>query len=156
MLVREGYRVKPYKHPDLKFVVRGKVDGKWVRKYFRRKAEAQTYCQLRNTELINLGREAVEFPSWLRVMAQKAHELLAPHGKTIDDAVSFYLQHLAKLKTAVPLTQAKQELIENRRGSGSSAVYCDDLKWRLGRFCSDFAGRKTEGVSTAELDQSHR
>jgi integrase len=151
--VKPGFRIKPYKHPKLKFVVRGKVRGKWDRKYFRTKGEAQTYCELRNIELTNHGKEAVEFPSWLRVMAGKAHEQLQPHGKTIEDAVSFFLDHLAKLKKSVPLRQAMDELIENRRQSGSTQVYCNDLKWRLGRFCADFAERNTEEISTAELDQ---
>jgi integrase len=151
--MKHGYRIKPYKHPKLKFVVRGKVRGKWDRKYFRTKAEAQTYCELRNIELTNQGKEAVEFPSWLRVMAGRAHEQLQPHGKTIDDAVCFYLEHLAKLKRSIPLKQAMEELIENRRQSGASEVYCADLKWRLGRFSAAFDGRNTEEISTAELDE---
>ena len=151
--MKHGFRIKPYKHPKLKFVVRGKVRGKWDRKYFRTKGDAQSYCDLKNVELTNQGKEAVEFPSWLRVMAGKAHEQLHPHGQTIHDAVSFYLAHLAKLKKSVLVTQATEELIENRRDSGSTQVYCADLKCRLGKFCREFQGRNTEEVSTAELDQ---
>lgn len=151
--MKEGFRIKPYKHPKLKFVVRGKVDGKWVRKYFHTKGEAQTYCELKNTELLNLGREALEFPSWLRVMAQEGRRRLEPHGKTIDDAVSFYLDHLAKLKKSVLLTQAVNELIENRKAAGASEVYCYDLHLRLGRFCRDFPESNTEQISTQDLDE---
>ena len=60
------------------------------------KGEAQTECGLRNTEQANQGMEAIEFPSWLRIMAQKANERLVPFGKNIDDAVNFYVEHLAK------------------------------------------------------------
>ena len=151
--VKEEFRIKPYKHPRLKFAVRSKVNGKWVRKNFETKGEAQTYRDQKETELKNQGREAVEFPSWLRVMAQKANERLAPHGKTIDEAVSFYLDHLAKLKKSVLLAQAVTELIENRRASGSSQVYCYDLSLRLGRFCREFPDRNTEEISTRELDE---
>lgn len=107
------YRIKPYKHPRLKFVVRAKLHGKWVRKYFRSKGEVQACCQLRNTKLANQSREAFEFPFWLRVMAAEAHEQLALHGKTIADAVTFYLEHLAKLRKSVPINPAIKELIEN-------------------------------------------
>lgn len=131
--MKEGFRIKPYKHPKLKFVVRGKVDGKWVRKYFHTKGEAQTYCELKNTELLNLGREALEFPSWLRVMAQEARRRLEPHGKTIDDAVSFYLDHLAKLKKSVPLTQAANELIED--ADNELRYFRDCLLHALATFC---------------------
>jgi len=151
--VKDEFRIKHYKHPRLKFVVRSKVDGKWARKYFRTKGEAQTFCGLKNTELKNQGREGVEFPSWLRVMAQKANQRLELLGKTIDDAVSFYVEYLAKLEKSVLLTQAVSELIENRRASGSTEGYCYDLHLRLGRFCREFPDRNTEEVSTRELDE---
>jgi integrase len=151
--VKEEFRIKPYKHPRLKFVVRSKVNGKWVRRYFATKGEAQTYRQMKETELKNQGREAVEFPSWLRVMAQKANARLVPHGKMIDEAVSFYLEHLAKLKRSVPLSQAMTELIENRRAAGSTEVYCYDLGLRLGRFCREFPDRNTEEISSRDLDE---
>ncbi len=32
--VKPAYTIKPYKHPRLKYVVRSKKDGTWVRKYF--------------------------------------------------------------------------------------------------------------------------
>lgn len=151
--MKQGFRIKPYKHAQLKFVVRGKVNGKWVRKYFHTKGEAQTYCELKNTELLNVGRDAMEFPSWLRVMAQEAYRRLVPQGKTIDDAVCFYLDHLSKLKKSVPLGTAVEELIENRRAAGASKVYCYDLHLRLGRLCRDFPDCNTEEISTRELDE---
>jgi hypothetical protein len=40
---KRQFRIKAYKHPYLKFVVRSKLSGKWERKFFRTKAEAQTY-----------------------------------------------------------------------------------------------------------------
>ena len=41
--MKNGFRVKEYKHDPYKFVVRGKVAGKWERKYFITKGEATTY-----------------------------------------------------------------------------------------------------------------
>lgn len=95
-----------------------------MRKYFLTKGEAQTYRDQKNTELKNLGREGGEFPSWLRVMAQKPNERLTPFGKTIDDAASFYLEHLAKLKKSVPLTQAMQKVIAKRSEANGQALDC--------------------------------
>lgn len=121
--MREEFRGKSCKHPRLKFVVRSKVNGKWVRKYFQTKVEAKAYCDRRNIELKNQGRESLEFPSWLRVMAQRAKTALT----TIEDAVLFYVQHLAKQKKSVPLKEAMDELIENRRASGSTETYATTL-----------------------------
>jgi integrase len=150
--MKNGFRVKPYKHSRLKFVVRGKVSGKWERRYFVTKAEANTFAQQQNTRLLNEGREGVEFPSWLRLSAQRAHEALSRHGKTIEDAVAFFVSHLEQAKRSAPLETAVTELIANRRQAGASQVYCYDLQLRLGRFVAEFAGRTTAEINTADID----
>src|ERR1700730_3791375 len=115
--MKNGFRVKVYKHDRYKFVVRGKGAGKWERRYFVTKGEATTYAQQQNTRLLNEGRDGIEFPSWLRLSAQRAHESLVPLGKTIEDAVTFYLSHLETARRAAPLQAAIDELIANRKDS---------------------------------------
>ncbi len=151
-MAKPAFRIKSYKHPRLKFVVRSKISGKWQRKFFSTKTEAQTYVQLKETELLNQGREGATFPSWLRVMAQNADERLQPYGKRIFDAVDFYVKHLEAITRSIPLSTAKQELIDNRKSSGASARYCYDLGLRLGRFCSDFPDRSVAEITTADVD----
>ena len=50
------------------------------------------------------------FPSSLRVMAQHGADKLQPFGKTIADAVDFYVLHLEAVKRSVPLRVAMTEL----------------------------------------------
>ena len=147
-----GFRVKAYKHERLKFVVRGKVAGKWQRRYFETRGEATTYAQKQNTLLLNEGRRGVEFPSWLRLSAERAYETLLPWGKTIEDALHFYVSHLEKAKRAVALRSAIDELIKNRKEAGASRVYCNDLRLRLGRFSRDFTNGTTAEISTSDID----
>ena len=92
------------------------------------------------------------FPSSLRVMAQHGMEKLRPFGKTISDAVDFYLNHLEATERSVPLRTAMKELIENRRLSGASKRYCYDLGLRIGRFCTAFPDRTIAEITTAEVD----
>jgi len=87
---RFQFTIKPYKHPHLKFVVRSKLNGRWVRKFFETKAEAKAHVAAKEIELLNGGSEAVVFPTSLRIMAQEAHDRLLPYGKTLNDAVKFY------------------------------------------------------------------
>src|SRR5437868_11945684 len=109
---KPAFRIKAYRHPWLKFVVRSKLSGKWERKFFRTKTEAQTYVRLKEVELLNQGKEAAIFSSSLRVMAQHGAEKLRPFGKTISDAVDFYFNHLEATTRSVPLSVAMNELIE--------------------------------------------
>jgi integrase len=150
---KQQFRIKPYKHPFLKFVVRDKLTGKWRRKFFRTQREAKTYVELKEIALHNEGKEGVMFPAELRVMAHRASQQLEPYGKTIDDAARFYLKHLETEKRSAPLEQAVDELIQNRRAAGRSKLYCGDLKFRLGRFAKEFAGRSIASVTTGEINR---
>ena len=151
-MAKPAFRIKDYKHPRLKFVVRSKISGKWERKFFQTKAEAQTFVQLKETELLNQGKEGATFPSWLRVMAQRENDRLQPFGKTLTDATEFYLRHLEATSQSVPLDQARRELIQNRTACGLSARYVYEMDIKLRRFCNDFPDRCIAEISTAEVD----
>src|SRR6516225_2601237 len=151
-MARRNFRIKPYKHPILKFVVRSNVTGKWERRFFRTKAEAQTYAAQKEIELLNQGSEGLAFPTELRVMAQRAARQLAQYKKTISDAAQFYVRHLEATTRSVPIAVAIRELVENRRAAGASARYCKDLRLRLTRFCAAFPDRTLADISTAEID----
>src|SRR5262249_13967561 len=103
-------------------------------------------------ELLNQGKEGATFPSSLRVMAQHGTEKLRPFGKTITDAVDFYLGHLEATKRSVPLHTAMKELIDNRRLSGASKRYCYDLGLRIGRLYAAFPERSVAEITTADVD----
>src|ERR1700677_674203 len=151
-LMKAGYRIKPYAHERLKWVVRGKENGKWVRKYFEKKLDAETFAQQKNTELLNQGMEGVSFPSWLRVMAQREQGRLQPYNKTLTDAVDFYLKHLEGTTRSVSIAQGMTELIANRKSSGASKQYCADLHWRISRFIQSFPDRTVAEITTRDID----
>jgi integrase len=152
VMARSQFRIKSYKHPRLKFVVRSKITGKWQRKFFKTKREAETYVELKQIELLNQGKEGMMFPAELRVMAHRAKDRLEPYGKTIDDAAEFYLKHLQAEKRSVPVEHAVDELIANRQNAGLSKLYCGDIKFRLGRFAKAFAGRTVATITTKDIN----
>ncbi len=148
-----AFTVKAYKHPHLKFVVRGKVAGSWDRKYFRARGEAETFAQQRNTELLNQGREAMEVPSWLRIMAQRCQTQLNEYGKTLEDAVNFYLPHLQATNRSCTVDALVQELLEIKKRDGASARYLLDLNSRLGQFAGKFAKKLAAEITATQVDQ---
>src|SRR5438105_12369883 len=110
-------------------------------KVLRDTRRSQNLRTTANTRLLNEGLRGIEFPAWLRLSAQRAYETLLPWGKTIEDALHFYVSHLEKSKNSAPLAAALDELIKVRSEAGVSDRYCYDLKLRLGRFVADFAGK---------------
>src|SRR5262249_11211704 len=154
-MANKHFRIKKYndsERPNLKFVVRSNVSGKWERRFFAIEAEAKTYAAQKEIELLNQGMEGVNFPSELRVMAQQGARQLAEYKKTISDAVEFYRKHLEATTRSVPLEKAVRDLIENRRAADASERYCKDLRLRLARFCAAFPDRTLADISTAEID----
>src|SRR5262249_19649399 len=83
--------------------------------------------------------------------ALRAAEQLEPFGKTVDDAVEFYLAHLQAERGSIPVRQAVDELIANRTAAGLSALYLRDLKFRLGRFANALGERIVASVTTKEI-----
>src|SRR6476659_4021958 len=108
-LMAKSFRIKKYKdsnRPNLKFVVRSNVTGKWERRFFETQAEAKTYAAQKEIELLNQGTEGMAFPTELRIMAQRGANQLAEYNRTIAEAVEFYLKHLQTERGSVPVRQA--------------------------------------------------
>jgi hypothetical protein len=146
LMPKSAYRIKRYKHPRLKFVVRTKINGMWERKFFRTKGEAETYVQLRETELLNQGKEGVAFPSWLRIMAEREHERLRPFEKTLTNAVDFYVAHLQSMQKSAPVPQAIQEVTWQQSRGGRQRT----CQRRAGR-AQSHAERKRSNKPTTPL-----
>src|SRR5437899_8125185 len=72
------FEVKPYRWSTSRpYVVEGRENGKRSRRFFETKAQAKTYCDLKNIEIENHGRVHVEFDSRLRDMASDCAGMLS-------------------------------------------------------------------------------
>src|SRR3977135_3654490 len=129
-----NHKVRPYRdsqRPHLRYVVNVKEEGKRSRSFFETKKEADTFAEQKNIELLNGGIEAAQFPSALRVMAREAATTLAPFGKTIRDAITFYLPHLQAINRTCTAVQLAEELVKVKESDGASERYLGDLRNRL-------------------------
>src|SRR4029450_12459830 len=123
------------------------------RKFFKPKPEAEPERLRQTTPLARHGREALGLPPAELSSIIEARKKLAKHGKTIDDAATFYLDYLERIRRCnVTVTQLATEVLDAKRKDGMSATYIDDLKKRLARFCADFGERKIAGITVEELD----
>ena len=88
-IMRNQFEVKINHWATRKYFVEGRENGKRSRKFFKTKAEAKEYADLKNIELENHGRAHAEFDSRLRDMAQdcatrlRALSLIGPRLYTI-------------------------------------------------------------------------
>lgn len=123
-----------------------------MRKYCETLGEAKTYANQKTIELMNQGRDSVEFPTWLRVMAQHARDLLSPFGKTIADAVEYFLPHVKARAISRPVADVVTELLNVKKKDGASDRYLKDLKSRLEIFAKAHPQKSIAEFTAAEID----
>ena len=150
---RPTLAVLPYRHSnthryylDLRPFNRG-------RKFFKTKAEAEAERLRQITTLERHGREAIGLPAGELSAIVQARKKLAGHGKTIEDAATFYLDYLERIRRCnVTVAELAKEVLEAKRKDGMSTTYIGDLKKRLARFSADFGLRPIAAITVEELD----
>jgi integrase len=99
------------------------------------------------------GREAIGLPAGELSAIVKARNKLAKHGKTIEDAATFFLDYLERIRRCnVTVAELAKEVLEAKRKDGRAPMYVADLKKRLAKFCADFGQRQIAGITVEELD----
>jgi hypothetical protein len=145
--------VLPYRHHlKCKFVLDLRPFGRG-RKFFKTRAEGDAERKRQLTTLERHGREAVGLPQHELSDFIRARKTLADYGKTINDAVGFFVDHLERVRRCkTTVAQLADEVLEAKRGDGMSHAYLSDLKIRLARFCRDFGNRPIASVTVEEID----
>lgn len=116
------------------------------RQAFKLKSEAERKMAEKKAEIASFGAAAASIPESLRVAAVDAHTKLKPHGKTIGDAVDFYLKHLTAQAGGKDLKEAVDEFVLKVKATKSER-YHQSIKNRL----ETMVKRLPAGYSTAQV-----
>jgi integrase len=146
-------RYRDKNRPNLRWQATGPlIEGKRWRRFFANKAEADVYLEAKRTEHENFGARGIAMPENLRVMAQEGAAALAPYGKSIRDAVAFYLPYVRAQTRSLSVSALVAELIGAKAQDGKSVRYIEDLRSRLGQFAREFGERVVASITTKEID----
>ena len=123
------------------------------RKFFKTKAEAEAERMRQITLRERGGREAIGLPLNELAAIVRARSALAKHGKSINDAAGFYLDHLERIRRCnITVAQLAAEVLAAKQKDGFGALYLADLRKRLNRFARDFGTRPIAAITVEELD----
>jgi integrase len=123
------------------------------RKFFKTKAEAEAERMRQITLRERGGREAMGLPLNELAAIVQARSELAKHGKSINDAAGFYLDHLERIRRCnITVAQLAAEVLAAKQKDGFGVLYLTDLRKRLNRFARDFGTRPIAAVTVEELD----
>ncbi|MGB9277773.1 MAG: hypothetical protein WCC08_21345 [Terrimicrobiaceae bacterium] len=98
------------------------------------------------------GQAGLDIPDELRGMAAECARQLAPYGKTIRDAMAFYVSHLTAAESA-QIDQLVDDYLRGRQRSQLSAHYLIDITARLSRFKEDFRARPVRTIVAREIEE---
>jgi integrase len=130
-----------------------KLGGGRNRRFFKDKAEAETFMQFAKVQQENYGTAALSIPDALRVEAIECCELLRPFGVTLRDAAKFYAAHLKAVTGSRKVREVVADLLAARSADGMSPRYLGDLRVRLGRFALSFGEEMIAGISASRIDE---
>jgi hypothetical protein len=130
-----------------------KLGGGRNRRFFKEKAEADTFMQFAKVQQENYGTAALSIPDALRVEAIECCELLQPFGVTLRDAAKFYAAHLKAVTGSRKVKEVVADLLAARTTDGMSPRYLGDLRVRLGRFVLSFGEEMIAAISASRIDQ---
>jgi GT2 family glycosyltransferase len=91
-MLKPLFRVKSYAHPKYKFVVRGKVSGKWRRRYFPTEAQAVAFARQQNASSRSTEKSRPQQP-WERAKSEQVPNASPVSGdETVDYADNDFAQ----------------------------------------------------------------
>jgi integrase len=112
------------------------VDGKLKlsRRFFSNKADAQVFCSEKKAELSSLGNQAQGLSDELKREALACHQKLKPFGKSLTDAVGYFIRDMETLHKSVTVSQATTELIKRSKADGQSDRHIQAISQTLNNF----------------------
>lgn len=146
--------VQRSKKPGYAAAVVMRRDGKRVReRYLHTVGEAEGLAQQWGIEAGNTGAHAAaSITDADKRFLMDARQILTPYGKTLRDALDFYVEHLASKHSSRPLREVVDALLLHRQKKGKSARYQDDLRLKLTRLEKDFVGRTIAEIGQDEVE----
>jgi integrase len=128
-----------------------RVNGKRKRLFFRTKTDAQQELFRLKTKLSREGAAALNLTDAVRIEAIEGMKKLQPFGKSLRDAVEFYVSFLTEKEKSILVQALVDEYLANQKASGYSKVHLSDLSLRLGHFCAQFGQAPVRTVTTGEI-----
>jgi len=126
---------------------------KLQRKFFRDKTEAKLFCEQKKAEKVSLGNLAFGLSDDLKREALACCNKLKPYGKTLTDAVAYYIKDLETLHRSVSVNQAVNELEQRERADGRGVRHIQSITHILALFSKTYGSNIISTIKTAQVQQ---
>ena len=129
-----------------------KPEGKGGRRFFKLKTEAQTFLQLKKTEIENHGTAAGALNESARAEYLECNATLKPYGISLREAIKMLLPQLKAQNRTCTVNALVSEVLRVKTADGASKRYIEDLESRLNRFASVYGERAVASITVTEIN----
>jgi integrase len=141
--------VKPYGSGT--FVLETRVSGKRRREFFKTKSAAEDALRKIKIKIRREGEDALALPDALRVAAIEGQKQLEPFGRTLTDAINFYVEYLRDSERSVTVTELAADFMADQERRGHSFIHKRDLHGILRKFKAVFGDQKVRLIKTKDI-----
>jgi integrase len=147
-------RKSSFKKNGREWFITGYPEGKRIKVFFKTEKAAKTAANERNAEITATGTQD-QLPYTLRISALEGAKELEPFGKTLADAVSFYLTHLKRTTASISVAElcdrVAQEFERRLKDEEASPRHFTSMKETLKRFRAKFADAPIKTLEGNEI-----
>lgn len=136
---------------NMQFRIDVVVGGNRIYESFPTEAEAIDRAWELYEERKDKGRIAFNLPVEDRIVAERCIKNLAPYGIGLEQAVDYYINHVAKYLTAPTITEVVEKLLAEKEQKNLRATTLTNLRHRWEKFAEAFGTRKLNEVTGEEL-----
>jgi integrase len=146
--------VRRYKGaPETPWMIDLRIDGKRVRKFFATQKLAEAELARIKVKRRNEGENALKLTDPQRVEAYEAFQKLKPFGRSLTEAVSFFVNHVEQTQKSITVRALAEEYLEKQKSRNRSIRHQRDLRIRYDRFNLAFGDRMACDVQSKEIEK---
>ena len=126
---------------------------KVIRRYFRNKGDAERYCSIARAELAALGVQANRLTDSFKLEALCCSEMLTPLGKSLTEAVEWFISQQISRKASVTVRQATEVLLHRAKADGQAKAHMRCISSVMGLFGRQYGEVLVSDVGLNEVQK---
>jgi integrase len=131
----------------------GRVNGKRERKFFKARAEADTYADQQRTARENMGTAAFSIDDALRHDAISAKQILAPFSATLTEAAKYFVKHARPRGGSKSMCDLVTEVLDAKQKAGRRPTTVADYRYLFNRFNRSYGERMAHDIHQQDVEQ---
>ena len=117
-----------------------------TRRFFRHKTDAEMFCSEMKAEKVSLGNLAFGLDDEVKREALNCINKLKPFGKSLTQAVEYFIRDQNLFNQSVTVQKAAEELYNRNKADGLSSRHLKAIRLNLQNFCKTYGTNKVSAI----------